>query len=182
MNVQNPVYMNNDLMAGYDLFIETLQCFPQPWLNDYFNTLRKLLQDLSFNDSTPQLVMSVTKDKNLHINIGQRWVSKPFEDRNIGLILGLKHDAATLQCEPIGYFTKNGSNEAQWVSYQFDHVLPPALYNAWLAACIAELYRVKTKSGFRKYHSRLFYDVVMNDEARKEIMAAAFSTNNDAKE
>lgn len=162
-------------MAEYNLFTETLQCFQQPWLNDYFDTLRKLLHDLSFGNSSPQLVMSVTKDKNLHVNIGQRWISKPFEDKNIGLILPLQHDAVALHCELIGHFTNNGVNQAQWVSYTFNHAIPSPLYNAWLAACIAELQRVKTKSGFRKYHSNLFYDVVMNTQAREEVMKEAFA-------
>lgn len=166
--------MNTDLLTEYNLFIQTMQRFPQQWLNNYFDLLKRLLNDLSLDNDSPQLAISVTIDNNLHVNIGQRWVSKPFNDGTIGLILTLDQDLTPLNCERIGYFTIRKTNEAQWVCHPFSNSLSPDLYNAWLTASKTEVERVKTKSGYRKYHSSLFYDTVMRDEARKELMIAAF--------
>jgi hypothetical protein len=101
-------------------------------------------------------------------------VSKPFTDKTIGLILPLEQDLTPLNCERIGYFTKDRMNEAQWVNYSFEKDLSAQLYSVWLAASKTEVERVKTKSGYRKYHSHLFYETVMKDEARKELMRTAF--------
>jgi hypothetical protein len=166
--------MNNDLITEYNLFIQTLRLFPKLWLNSYFDLLKQLLNDLRLTDNAPQLAMSVTKDNNLHVNIGQRWVTKPFADGTIGLILPLEQNLTPLNCQRIGYFTNRRMNEAQWVRYSFEKNLPPQLYTAWMAASTAEVERVKTRSGYRKYHCSLFYQTVMNKDAREEIMRVAF--------
>lgn len=166
--------MDNNLITEYNHFIQTLQAFPKEWLNNYFNALRNLLTDLGLTNSSPQLAMSVTADGNLHVNIGQRWVSKPFNDGGIGLILPMNIDPDTLNCERIGYFTARKMPEAQWVAFDFRKSLPQTLFSHWLQASGAEVKRVKTKSGFRKHHSTLFFETVMSEEARKEIMREAF--------
>lgn len=161
--------MDNELISEYNHFVATIQQFDRQWLNQYFDTIRKLIEDIGLSNESPQLAMSVIKDKNLHVNIGQRWITKPFFDGNIGLILPLESDTASLQCQLIGYFKKSGMDEMQWVSYSFKNKLTPALYTAWQSACETEVKRVKTKSGFRKFHSSLLYDVVIKTEAREEL-------------
>jgi hypothetical protein len=167
-------FMTDDLMTEYNLFVQTLRLFPKQWIGSYFDLLTRLLNDLQLSDGAPQLAMSVTKDHSLHVNIGQRWVTKPFADGTIGLILPLEQNLTLVNCVHIGHFTKGRMNEAQWVNFSFQKNLPMPLYTAWLTASKAEVERVITKSGYRKYHSRLFYETVMRDEARKELMCAAF--------
>lgn len=172
MQAENKSY--TDLIAEYKHFVHTLQLFEHEWLNNYFNLIKTLLNDLSLTNDSTQLAMSVTKDGNLHINVGQRWVSKPFYDGSIGLILPMEQKLAPVNCKIIGYYTNRRMREAQWVSFRFINALPTKLYSLLLTASKAEVERVKTKSGYRKFHSPLFYDAVMRPEARKELMYSAF--------
>ena len=161
----------------YDHFIQVLKSFGSAkWLNGYFDTLKRLLTALNIQNEDERLAMNVTKDLQLNTNIGQRWISRPYGYNLVGLILPLKAKEKTLRCSLQGYFKRMKMPEAKWVLYDLKPgaALPPLLYTAWQQTCTTELKRT-VKSGFRKYHSSLFYDTVVHDELRNEILEEAFA-------
>ena len=84
---------NSTMESELDHFIKTLRKNGTAiWLNTYFNTLQTLLQNLKINSNSPALAMNVTKGFELNSNIGQRWISKPYDGKYIGLLLPMEAD------------------------------------------------------------------------------------------
>ncbi len=157
-------------MSKYDQFITTISKYDNHWLNTYMDELKRLFLQLNIISDMPQLAMSVRKDHEIPVNIGQRWIAKPLVDHYVGIELPLDIDEKDFDCELIGYYRRNRMNEAKWVKYKLTpgSKLPDQLFNEWVSATASEIQRCK-KSGFRRYHSELYYDLVMNEEFRDEI-------------
>ncbi|MEO6818516.1 MAG: hypothetical protein ABI266_07410 [Ginsengibacter sp.] len=148
------------------------------WLNTYFNWLQLLLQSLDIKSDSPALAMNVTKDFGLHTNIGQRWITKPYEGKYIGLLFPIEEDETLFYCKLHFYFGTNNVRTVKFVLHALKENEQPSqkLFTLWHSACKAELDRT-TKSGYKRFHSDLFYETVMNNELREEIFAEAFSEN-----
>ena len=165
------------MQSELDHFIKTLQKNGTPkWLHTYFNTLQILLQQLNINSDSPALAMNVTKNFELNSNIGQRWISKPYQGNYIGLLFPIETDEVLLNCRLHFYFTSYKQRAVKFVLYSLAEgkPLPPKIFSHWKKACKTELERTQ-KSGYKKFHSSLFYDTVMNNELREEIFKEAFN-------
>lgn len=164
------------MQSELDGFIKTLQKNgTRNWLNTYFNSIQLLLQDLQIKSDSPSLAMNVTKAFGLHTNIGQRWITKPYEAKYIGLLFPIEEDERLFNCKLHFYFGTNNVRTVKFVLYHLKENEPVSanLFSLWQKACKSELNRT-TKSGYKRFHSDLFYETVMNDELRMEIFDEAF--------
>jgi len=156
----------------YDHFIDTIYGWgDRDWMNQFFDLLKRMFTSLGLNEASPQLGMTVGKDKKLNINIGQRWVVCPWGNERVGLIFPMAADENHYGCLLSGYFNDKKKNpEAKWVIYKWPAgtTFPEALYHQWEQACTDELSRTK-KTAYRKFHSDLFFDAVMKEELRNKI-------------
>jgi hypothetical protein len=163
----------------YDHFVETIRLYESAtWLNNYFNILQKMLLQLNLLGDNPQLAMNVTQDGWMNTNIGQRWVSRPFEENIVGFILPLNVDEEKLNCSFHSFFTNNHVNEAKFVLFELgeEQEMPAELFNEWIKACETEL-KTTEKSGFRRFHSSVFYDAVTHNDFRNEVFDDAFGSS-----
>ena len=164
------------MQSELDHFIKTLQKNgTAKWLDTYFDTLQILLQQLNIQSDSPALAMNVTKNFELNSNIGQRWISKPYQGNYIGLLFPIETDEASLNCRLHFYFTTHKQRAVKFVLYSLKEgkLLPIKIFSQWEKACKVELERTQ-KSGYKRFHSTLFYDTVMNNELREEIFKEAF--------
>ena len=69
----------------------------------------------------------------LNVNIGQRWVTRPYGDENIGLILPIDIDEKQWNCVGYAPFTRREIPEANWITRKTPSgsILPEALYHHW---------------------------------------------------
>lgn len=165
------------MQSELDLFIKTLRKNgTRDWLNNYFNSLQLLLQKLEIKSNSPALAMNVTKAFGLHTNIGQRWITRTYDANYIGLLFPIEEDENLMGCKLAFYFGTNNVKRVKFILYPLrdNEPLPDNLFSLWQKACKAELNRT-TKSGYKRFHSDLFYDTVMNNELRSEIFDEAFS-------
>ncbi len=105
------------------------------------------------------------------INMGQRYVLRPFYDQHIGCIV-----PSTFNVELVGgacdyHFSPKTTNDATWISvpYPAGQHLPEMIYKGILTSCNEILNRSK-KSSFRKFHNSALYDFTMLPEVRNDIL------------
>ena len=159
-------------MTEYDRLIACLSQFPsRQWLNHYFDVLKKLLTDLSIESDDPRLSLTMTKDGKLPVNIGQRYVLRPFRTKRIEIIVPADFEVTAVSGKVVYEFTTNRVIDARLVIIPFleKTILPAILYNACKEASIAILHKTK-RSGFRKQHAGLLYDFTMEQAVRDEIL------------
>lgn len=164
----------------FNHFIETIRLYKSAtWLNNYFNVLQKMLFQLNILPDSQQIAMNVTEAGGLNTNIGQRWISIPYDAPLAGFILPLDADEEKLNCSLEFFFKNNHINEAKFVSFELEdnQELPVELYSEWIKACSTEL-ETTEKSGFRKFHSSVFYDAVTHNDFRNELFEYAFGKLN----
>jgi len=159
-------------MTEYDQLIQSLSQYPSKrWLNRYFDLLKRLLTDFAIESDDPRLALSLKKDKQLPVNLGQRYILKPYVSGYIGLIVPAGFDEKAVAAETIFAFTTSRVVDAKFIKIQFvESIQLSALaYNACKAACMDILKRAK-RTGYRKYHSPLLYDFTMEPAVRSEIL------------
>lgn len=159
-------------MEKYNKLIQALSDFEsEEWINQYFDLAKKLLTDLDLSNEDPRLGMSLNKDGSMPINIGQRYVLKPFIDDYIGCIVPTAFNVELVGGECNYYFSTKTTNDAKWmlVPFSLGKQLPEIIYKDILASCNEILNRSK-KSSFRKYHSAELYDFTMLPEVRKDVL------------
>jgi hypothetical protein len=152
--------------------LEALSSFEsEEWINQYFDLAKKLLTDLDLSNEDPRLAMSLNKNGSMPINIGQRYVLKPFVEEYIGCIV-----TTTFNVELVGgtcnyYFSAKTTNDAKWMIVPFPEgqQLPEMIYKDILTCCNEILNRSK-KSSFRKHHSSELYDFTMLPEVRTDVL------------
>ena len=111
------------MQSELDHFIKTLQKNgTAKWLDTYFDTLQILLQQLNIQSDSPALAMNVTKNFELNSNIGQRWISKPYQGNYIGLLFPIETDEASLNCRLHFYFTTHKQRAVKFVLYSLQIV------------------------------------------------------------
>ena len=159
-------------MSEYEQLLKTLLQFPSKrWLNHYFDLLKRLLVEFSIEIDDPRLGLSLTKSMEMPVNIGQRYVLKPYPSGYLGIIVPVYFEEEAVGGEVIFDFTKNGQVDAKFIDIPFDEntQVPSVLYNACVTAC-AEILRNTKKTGFRKFHSPLLYDFTMESTVRSEVL------------
>jgi len=164
----------------YEVFLAAIRSWgTAPWMDQCFGLTKRLFTQLKLHAASPELGMTVGKTGQLNINIGSRWIICPWGDERVALIWPLAVDEVALGCEFVNYFTRNKAPEAKWVVYQWPTgtEFPEAIYHQWEQACTDELKRTK-KTAYRKFHSDLFFDTVMNEELRQQVLIDAYKNEN----
>jgi hypothetical protein len=141
------------------------------WTNQYFDIVKKLLTDLRVDNDDPRLAITLTKNLDININIGQRYVLQQGYNHQFRCIVPVSFPEESINAALMGYFTRNRIKDAKWIeiNYPDGAWLAPLLYNNIIEACSDILLRAK-KSGFRKLHVPLIYDFIMYPETRNEIL------------
>src|SRR6476661_7860015 len=99
-------------MNTHQHLIKSLQMLHSTnWINQYFDLLKKLLTELNLEDDNPRLAMSIT-NRNLPVNLGQRYILKPLPHQQIGIIVPEMFEEVAVNGETIFWFKKNGRIEA----------------------------------------------------------------------
>jgi len=159
-------------MNQYDHFLEVLAQFPsRQWVDHYFDLQKRLLTDLQIENDDPRLTMSLTADKNMPVNIGQRYVLKPVTAGAVRCIVPLIFDEATVAGKLRFLFRRNRMPDAKWIEIDFDEntLFPVDLYMACLQEARSILQQCR-RSGYRRYHAELLYYFTMEQEVRDEIL------------
>lgn len=168
------------MKSEFEHFLDAVyRCGDAPWMNLCFDLLKRMFNTLSLTENSPQLSMCVRKDKRLTVNIGQRWVLSPEAFNCVGLLMPMAINHESLGLTLLGYFTdKRKDPEAKWVTYKWAEgsAIPEVLYHQWEQACSDELRRT-TKSAYRKFHSDLFFNSVIDTELRKKVFLDAYKTS-----
>lgn len=160
-------------MNESDLLLKTLHQFTNKvWLNQYFDLLKQILNDLDLDDTDPRLALSVRKDKTIPVNIGQRYVLRPLTGEKIGCIVPADFAHELINAYLVGFFSPKTTRDAKWLIFKYPTgtQFPPVLYNAIIEASTDILNKTK-KSGFRKYHNSLLYHFTMEPAVRSEVLA-----------
>jgi hypothetical protein len=158
-------------MNDYDQFLMAVRKWgEQEWMNQYFDLLKRIFTQFNVTSATPQLALTVTKNNQLNVNIGHRYVSCPWGEESVAMIFPLESNETEFNCEFVEYFNKQKVKEAKWVIYKWPEktVFPEPLYHQWAKAFKAEIERAK-KTPQKKRHSDLFYDTIMEMELRKQV-------------
>ena len=159
-------------MTENELLVKTLKQFHSvEWINQYFDLLKRLLDELNLDGSDERLALSLTKQKTLPVNIGQRYVLKPLPGEFTRIIVPLSFDEALVGAELIGYFRRRQMEDAKWLEYRYPTgaKFPPALYNACVEESMDIMRRCK-KSGYRKFHSEDVYEFTVDKSERKRVL------------
>lgn len=160
-------------MNHYQQLIQTLQAFPsKAWINRYFDVQKKILETLQIENDDPRLGLSLNQDGNMPVNLGQRYILKPYTNGYIGIIVPIHFEEAAAGAETVFYFSSGNVEDAKFISLPFTDSteLPAYLYNACIEESNLILQKAK-KSGFRKYHVPLLYDFTMEPAVRNEILS-----------
>jgi hypothetical protein len=155
----------------YERFVSILKQFHSvKWINQYFDLLKNLLEDLGVESDDPRLAMTLT-GKSLPVNLGQWYILKPYADQQIGIIVPEWFEEETVKGEVVFYFTHNEEVDAKFITVDFPigKLLPKILYKACIEAC-NDIRRRSKKSGFRKHHLTMLYDFTVEQDVRELIL------------
>src|SRR5258706_16205795 len=125
-------------MTEYDQLIQSLSQYPSKrWLNRYFDLLKRLLTDFAIESDDQRLGLSLKKDKQLPVNLGQRYILKPYTSGYVGIIVPAGFEEKKTGGETIFVFTSNRITDAKFIKLRFDEStqLPAVVYSACKAAC-----------------------------------------------
>lgn len=160
------------ILNHYQQLIQALQAFPsKAWINRYFDVQKKILEELRLENDDPRLGLSLNQDGSLPVNLGQRYILKPYTDGSIGIIVPIHFEEAAAGAETVFYFSTGNVEDAKFINLPFTESteLPTYLYHACIEESNLILQKAK-KSGFRKYHVQLLYDFTMEQGVRNEIL------------
>ncbi len=166
-------------MNEYQKLQEIIKLHRPELINAYFDLVKEVLEKYSFTSDDSRIGLTVRTDNKLPLNIGNRWVISAVPDGTTVLLLGPDKEATAYDCTYMSN-AENTKNEIEgiWVTYSFSQSLslPPALKAAWLDAVDEEVRR-GYRSPYKKFHSTLFYDAVMDANTRKKIMSGSVAQN-----
>lgn len=173
--IKNNQESHNRLIKGIKLTLN------RNWINDYFDLVKELIEFTRLASDDPRLVMSITKSGEIPISINQRYVLKPYNNGNVGLIMPLEYDSQNYDTDRVvfetkDYFFRNKIREARWLVFERKNKIEfsEMTRNYWKQAVLVELERSK-KSGFRNFHEPVVYEAVMNLSYRNNLLDEAFS-------
>jgi hypothetical protein len=180
-NLKVPI--NSDDHEVEERLIKILKYYPnKEWIDRYFDLVKIMIDKFEIKNSDVRISMVIPKSGiRLPVNVGQRWVIRPYVNGEIGMIMPLeykeinfKKDGAT---EESGYFYTNKKQVARWIHFERkDRLLfSDEILKYWLDAVDKELKRTII-SGRRFAHQSLFFELTTNLEYRKEILKKAFNS------
>lgn len=161
--------------------INLLKYYPnKEWVERYFDLVKIMIDRFEIKDDDERISMVIPKNgKRLPVNVGQRWVIRPYINGEVGMIMPLEYNENNFKKdkanEKSGYFYTNKKQVARWIHFERKDslILSDPIINYWLDAIDSELKRTKI-SGRRFAHQTLFFELVTNLKYRKEILKKAF--------
>jgi len=165
--------------------IKILKYYPnKKWIEDYLNVVKMMLDTLQIHNDDIRLSMVIPKNgKRLPVNIGQRWIIRPYVDGKIGMIMPLDYKESDFEKkdgvikEDADYFYINKREIARWLHFdrKYEVKFSSQIIKFWLIAINNELQRTK-KSGRRFAHQTLFFELVTNYSYREAILNKSFNS------
>lgn len=165
-----------------DRLIEILKCYPnKKWMNDFLDVVRKMIEDFEIKDEDIRIAMIIPKTgRRLPVNIGQRWIIRPYINGDIGMIMPLSYEPSNFKednaVEKEEYYYTNRKKTARWVLFnrKVEVRFSDKIINYWYEAIKKELDRA-FRSGRKKYHESIYYNLATDIDYRKKILDKAFS-------
>ena len=142
------------------------------WINQYYDLVNRLLDDLNIKHDNPRLSLSDTKEGKLPLILGQRYILQPLKNERIMCIVPANFKLKDIEgVDYDWFFSRESTRDAKWieVSFPIGGELPPRLYESILKVCKTVLKKT-TKSGFRKYHSDLLYGFITDIGLRRDVL------------
>ena len=161
--------------------IKILKFYPsKKWIGEYLDLVKTMIDTFNIKNDDVRISMVIPKKgKRLPVNVGQRWVIRPYINGEIGMIMPLEYDESNFKkdnaFEEAGYFYINKKKVARWIHFNRKDglVFSDRIIKYWLNAVEKELERTKI-SGRRFAHRSLFYQLVTNYDYRNYILSRAF--------
>jgi len=184
LGLDNLIISNNDNNQEVEeRLIKLLKYYPnKEWIEQYFDLVKIMIDRFEIKDDDERISMVIPKSgKRLPVNIGQRWIIRPYTNGEIGMIMPLEYNEINFEKdranEKSGYFYTNKKQVARWIHFDRKDrlILSNQIKNYWLDAVDSELKRTKI-SGRRFAHQTLFFELVTNLKYRKEILSKAFNS------
>ena len=163
--------------------IKILKCYPnKEWIDRYFDLVKIMIDTFEIKNNDVRISMVIPKNgRRLPVNVGQRWVIRPYVNGEIGMIMPLEYKESNFEkdgaTEKSGYFYTNKKQVARWIHFERKDrlIFSNQIIKYWLDAVAHELKRTKI-SGRRFAHQTLFFELVTNLNYRKEILKRAFNS------
>ena len=177
------ILINSDDHEVEERLIKTLKYYPnKEWIEDYLDLLKTLITKFEIKNDDERISMVIPKSgRRLPVNIGQRWVIRPYVNGEIGMIMPLEYKESNFEkdgaTEKSGYFYTNKKQVARWIHFERKDrlIFSNQIIKYWLDAVAHELKKTKI-SGRRFAHQTLFFELVTNLNYRKEILKRAFNS------
>jgi hypothetical protein len=141
-----------------------------------------MIDKFEIRNSDVRISMVIPKSgRRLPVNVGQRWVIRPYVNGEIGMIMPLEYEEINFKkdgaTEKADHFYTNKKHVARWIHFERkDRLLfSDEIIKYWLDAVDKELKRT-TISGRRFAHQTLFFELVTNLKYRKAILKKAFNS------
>ncbi|GAB2777220.1 hypothetical protein GCM10027275_20270 [Rhabdobacter roseus] len=149
--------------------------YDRKMVDAYFGLVGDMLVELDIPPTSNKIAMTIRKDLIMPVSIGQRYVIRPGQKGNIGLIMPLEfkeiiEDYPVAETED-SYFYSQGTQVALWVNFAIHSAdeLDSLVVNLRKSAVQSELLRTKI-SGFRKYHNPAYYKACIDNDYRRGLL------------
>ena len=179
-NIQDTIKSDQD---SYKRLIECIKklTLDRKWMNDYFDLAKEMIDFTGLTSDDPRLVMSIPKSSEIPITINQRYVLNPKYNGRIGLIMPLNYGGSEYDKDGVvqihdGYFFRNKIREARWIEFERKNGIEfsERIKDYWKQAVLTEL-KKGNKSGFKKFHEPIVYEVIVNLSYRNGLLDKVFS-------
>lgn len=146
------------------------------WEFDFFKLLKVVIEMIPLKKESERLVVSLTKDKQITLQINNRIILKSHTEReqySIGFILPLEFEKrlkAYDNIHKVEYFTDRKVNKSMLVRFIYQDLskIDREIILMWKSAINEELNRSYT-SPYKKYHQDIIYDIAIDENRLKEI-------------
>lgn len=177
------ISINENNQEVEERLIKILKYYPnKEWIERYFDLVKTMIDRFEIKNDDGRISMVIPKSgRRLPVNVGQRWVIRPYVNGEIGMIMPLEYNEIHFEKdganEKSGYFYTNKKQVARWIHFDRKDglILSNQIAKYWLDAVDSELKRTKI-SGRRFAHQALFFELVTNLKYRKEILNKAFNS------
>ena len=103
--------------------IKILKYYPnKKWIEGYFDLVKIMIDKFEIKNDDQRISMVIPKSgRRLPVNVGQRWVIRPYVNSEIGMIMPLEYKEINFEKdganEKSGYFYTNKKQAARWIHF-----------------------------------------------------------------
>jgi len=140
----------------------------------FFQLLKILIDELNLGPENPKLSLTVPKSqKRFVVNLNARYAITLEHNGSIGLLIeasDFKRAQKILRASRLFRFSKARRPDDYFLKYPAGSLTPRRLNSLlpmWLKAC-RNLEPSMSRSPYRKFHSREFYELVLDDAVRRD--------------